>query len=191
MFIGFGLLIAALHTTGIILLLFIPIFLVFSVITALGANIVIIEDDFGVGLGNIFRVGMKYFFNYLGALLLGILPGFAISGIIAAVMFNNVNQMSATPMNSATDIYGGLGWVYWLMVAIMVIYNIIYMSFIMTYGSHSYIAYRNTANTAIENESNQTDTSEISSATETEILSETDTITEDNNIEETTGENND
>ncbi len=56
----------------------------------MGMNIVIIEDNFGTALGNIFRVGSRYIFKFLGMLVLVYLPTIILSVSSSLVMSSKI-----------------------------------------------------------------------------------------------------
>jgi len=94
---------------------------------------IIAEDDFGRALGNVFKLGSKFFFKLLGNMVLIAIPSYIFSAIYSGMQMRSWMNDSFSTMES----YFSTGYI--VMMVFTLIYGMLAYAYLYTYTMNSYL----------------------------------------------------
>jgi len=115
------------HAVYLVFILYFVIGFTFYTYMFISLTAIMAEDKFSVALVNIFKIGNRYFFRFLGTAIVVFIPTYVASFILSWFSVNSMLSM------------GGNVPGYWIIYSIICIYGVFAIAFISTYSMNQYL----------------------------------------------------
>lgn len=135
--IGVGIVLTFIPFGGIVL--YMISLLAWITFVMIGLASIIVEDDFGVGLANIFKIGSKYFFKQLGVLVFSYIPILVASvlmGVLVGIQTYNSSDIISADQFFFDQFVNNI----FIMIIVFGLLTAVSLSFIITYSILRYIS---------------------------------------------------